>query len=180
MTVNFITGSDNKFAEIKALVPEVEKLHMDLPEIQEIDAHKIIQAKLRVALEYHEGPLMVEDTSLYLECLGGLPGPLVKWFEKTMASEGIAKMAIALGDVRATACTVIGYAGVDREIHFFEGMMEGTLVMPRVPSNFGWDNIFVPNGYELTFAELTKEEKNKISMRAQAAMKLKTHLEHGA
>lgn len=175
--ISFITGSDNKFAEVMAFIPDLEKLHMDLPEIQEIDARKIIEAKLKVAMEQHRGTLMVEDTSLYLECLGGLPGPLVKWFEQTMQSEGIAKMAIALGDTRATARTIIGLATEAGDIAFFEGTVEGTLVLPRVPSNFGWDNIFVPNGHDRTFAEMTKEEKGKISMRSIAVLKLKERLE---
>jgi inosine triphosphate pyrophosphatase len=174
--IYFVTGSDNKFGEVQAFIPNIQKLHIDIPEIQEIDAKKIVEAKLAKAVELHDGELIVEDTSLYLECLGGLPGPLVKWFEKTMASKGIAEMAIALGDVRATACSIIGYAGNNRPIEFFEGMIQGTLVLPRVESDFGWDNIFVPDGHTLTFAEMTKEEKGKISMRSIAVKKLKEHL----
>jgi inosine triphosphate pyrophosphatase len=175
--IQFITGSAHKFGEIRAIIPELEQLQLNLPEIQEIDAHKIVATKLKVAMEYHKGPLMVEDTSLYLECLGGLPGPLVKWFEQTMHAEGIAKMAIALGDARATARTLIGYADERGNIHFFEGMIEGTLVLPRVPTDFGWNNIFMPNGYDLTFEEISKEEKNKISMRGIAARNLKAYLD---
>jgi inosine/xanthosine triphosphate pyrophosphatase family protein len=64
MTIYFITGNKSKFTEGKAILPELEQLEIDLPEIQEIDARLIIEAK--------------EDTSLYLECLNGLPGPLIK------------------------------------------------------------------------------------------------------
>lgn len=177
MAINFITGSDKKFREVKALLPDVIQLRMDLPEIQEIDAQKIVEAKLQVALTYHDEELIVEDTSLYLECLGGLPGPLVKWFEKTMATEGIAKMAIALGDTRAVARTIIGYVDSERAIHFFEGQVEGTIVMPRIPDAFGWDPIFMPNGYDRTFSEMTEEEKSAISMRGIAARKLLQHLD---
>lgn len=80
MSIHFITSSANKFKEIQTLVPNLERVEIDLPEIQEIDAQKIIEAKLDAAFEHHAGPFIVEDTSLYLDCMNGLPGPLIKWF----------------------------------------------------------------------------------------------------
>ena len=58
----FITGSQGKFREVKAILPEVEMLEMDLPEIQGIDAKKIIEAKLEEATKHHAGEFIVEDT----------------------------------------------------------------------------------------------------------------------
>ena len=89
MPLYFITGNKNKFEEAKAMIPSLQQLDMDLVEIQSTDAHEIIRAKLNEALKYHEGELIVEDTSLYLSCLNGLPGPLIKWFLKSIGNEGI-------------------------------------------------------------------------------------------
>jgi inosine/xanthosine triphosphate pyrophosphatase family protein len=80
MKIQFITGNKNKFAEAQKIISNLEQLDVDLPEIQEIDAKKVIEAKLQEARNLFEGEFVVEDTSLYLDCLNGLPGPLIKWF----------------------------------------------------------------------------------------------------
>ena len=84
MRIRFITGNPNKFAEARTVMPDIEMLDMDLPELQEIDPQEIIRAKLDEAVRRlvprHGGGLVVEDTSLFLRCLGGLRGPLIKWF----------------------------------------------------------------------------------------------------
>lgn len=133
----FITGNKDKLREVRALMPAVQGVDMDLTEIQEIDAHKIITAKLVEAQRYQSGTFIVEDTSLYLDAMNGLPGPLVKWFVKAVGIEGIYKLTESFRSTRATARTLIGYADEDSTIHFFEGSISGTLVPPRGTDGFG-------------------------------------------
>jgi non-canonical purine NTP pyrophosphatase (RdgB/HAM1 family) len=173
----FITGNKGKFDEVKAILPEVEQLDIDLPEIQEIDAREVIKAKLAAAFAHREGEFIVEDLSLYLESLNGLPGPLIKWFLKTIGNEGLVNLAARLGNDRAVAKTIIGYAKGADDIRFFEGAIEGRIVAARGEGGFGWDPIFLPDGYDKTFGEMTLQEKNDISMRRIAANKLKEFLE---
>lgn len=172
----FITGNPHKLTEVQAVLPEVEQLEIDLPEIQELDAHKIIAAKLATAFEHHAGPFIVEDTSLYFDGMNGLPGPLIKWFLQGLGSAGVAQLAGQYGNGRATAKTFIGYAKNQGEVNFFEGEVSGRIVEPHGQTDFGWDPIFVPDGYDKTFAELGSQEKNKISHRRQALEKLKDFL----
>lgn len=176
MSILFITGSANKLAEVKAILPDVEQLDVDLPEIQEMDPHKIIAAKLQEAFKHHQGELMVEDTSLVCSGLNGLPGPLIKWFGKTTGYDGLATMVKNSGNMAATARTVIGYARTPEDIQYFEGVVEGQIVEPRGETNFGWDPIFLPDGHNKTFAEMTADEKNKVSMRRLAVEQLKLYL----
>lgn len=177
MSINFITGNANKFAEVSAVLMDVKQLDIDLPEIQSLDPKEIITAKLYAALEHVSGDVLVEDTSLYLEGLHGLPGPLIRWFLKAMGRDGLAKLTLSSGNDRAVAKTVMGYADHKREIHFFEGSISGRIVMPLGETSFGWDPIFQPDGHDITFAEMGFEEKNKISMRRQAAQKLQDFLD---
>jgi inosine triphosphate pyrophosphatase len=176
MPLYFITSNNKKFSEVKMLMPDIEQLEIDLPEIQETDAKKIIKAKLLEALQHHKGEFMVEDTSFYLDCLNGLPGPLIKWFLVTIGNIGLADIAHKFGNFNATAKTIIGYAKSHEEIYFFEGELEGIVVVPQGEVGFGWDPIFKPTGFEKTFAEMTKEEKNAISMRSMAVQKMKEFL----
>lgn len=178
MKLYFITGNKNKFEEVRAVLPDVRQLALDIPEIQGIDAREIIKAKILEAMKHFriKGRLIVEDTSLSLDCLSGLPGPLIKWFLKTIGNKGLYQIAKRFGNFKAEAKTIIGYARSAKEIHFFEGTVKGRIVSPRGESNFGWDPIFLPAGFSKTFAELGREEKNKISMRRLALNKLKKFL----
>lgn len=173
MVLYFITGNKNKFEEVKLILPDVEQLDIDLPEIQESDAKEIIKAKLLEALNHKDAEFIVEDTSLYLDCLGGLPGPLIKWFMKPVGNEGLFNIAEKLGNNKAEAKTIVGYAKNSEEIYYFEGSIEGKIVSPKGESGFGWDSIFQPDGYSKSFAEMTQEEKNNLSMRRVALNKLK-------
>jgi inosine triphosphate pyrophosphatase len=177
MSLYFITGNQGKLSEAKAVIPNIAGLDIDLPEIQGVDAHKIIEAKLKAAFEHQSGEFVVEDTSLYYEGLNGLPGPLVKWFLETVGADGLYKFAKGFNAYKATAKTIVGYAKDPYNIQFFEGNIEGQVVEPRGEQGFGFDPVFQPDGYNQTFAEMGQDEKNKISMRKTAFVKLKDYLE---
>jgi non-canonical purine NTP pyrophosphatase (RdgB/HAM1 family) len=170
--IKFITGNVNKFAEVKAVLADLEQLDIDLPEIQSLDPQEIVEFKLKTALEHVPGNIIIEDTSLFIEGLHGLPGPLIKWFMKAMGREGLARTVLASGNDRAEAKTIIGYADSNGQTFYFEGVISGRIVMPTGETTFGWDPIFMPDGSEVTFAEMGTDQKNEISMRRQAAQKL--------
>lgn len=175
MTLYFITGNRNKFDEVKQIIPQLELAEVDVPEVQDVDAGNIVKAKLLEALKHRDGEFIVEDTSLHLDCLNGLPGPFIKWFLRVMGAQGVADLVEKTGRTGAEAKTVIGYAKSKNDIHFFEGAIRGSIVQPR-GTRFGWDPIFQPEGYGRTFAEMAKEEKNMISHRRKAVEKLKAFL----
>lgn len=177
MSLTFITGNANKFAEARAIIPTLVRLDMDLPEIQEIDPCAVIAAKLREARKRQRGEFVVEDTSLMLGCLGGLPGPLIKWFLVAVGNRGLAEMAQKLGNDQAAARTMVGHVDQNGRISYFEGVIHGRIVMPSGASPFGWDPIFLPDGHAKTFQQMTREEKNAVSMRKEAFTQLKAHLD---
>lgn len=156
-------------------IVEVEQLDIDLPEIQDADPKNIVKAKLTEAQQHHDGEFMVEDTSLHLDCLNGLPGPFVKWFLQAMGPMGLYNIADNFENYKATARTVIGYSDGE-EIYYFEGEVDGRLVEQKTDSGFGWDVVFKPDAADATYAELSKEEKNKISQRSKAVAKFKEFL----
>ncbi len=175
MALYFISGNQGKVNEIKESIPSLENIALDLLEIQSLDPQEIIAGKLKEATRQRKGAFFVEDTSLYLDCLNGFPGPLIKWLLERLGAAGVADLVHHYDDHGATAKTVIGYSD-GRDIHFFTGEVRGTIVLPKGKNAFGWDPIFLPKGYTKTFAEMTLEEKNKISHRRKAVMKLKEFL----
>ncbi len=174
--IKFITSNKGKFEELKKMFEnrgiKLKMLSLDLPEIQEVDAKKIIEEKLLVAKKMGYRNIIVEDTSLYISALKNLPGPLIKWFLRALGPGGIFNLVKDAKNKNAKAKTMIGFLDSKGKAYFFEGVVLGKVVSPKGKSGFGWDFIFAPKGSKKTFAQMTKEEKNKISMRKKAFLKL--------
>lgn len=176
MKITFVTGNQNKFAEAKEIIPELEMHDLDLVEIQDTDSQKIIEAKLMEAKNQIQGNIIVEDNSLTFSCLGALPGPLIKWFMKEIGNDKLFKLCESFQNFEATAKVVIGFSDENGTTNYFEGSLKGKIVSPIGENGFGWDAIFIPDGYTKTFAQMSSEEKNQISMRKIAFQKLSTYL----
>ena len=171
MTIYFITGNKNKVEEARKIMPEIEQLDIDLVEIQDLDPKKVIEAKLAEAQKHHSGALVVEDISVQIEGLGGLPGTLIKWFLKSMSLEQITDLAVKSGNNKAIARVVLGYVAPDQERIFIEETMSGQIVLPRGDRGFGWDPIFLMDGQTKTQAERKAEGEGGV--REAAFKKLK-------
>ena len=104
-----------------------------------------------------DGPTLVEDTSLCYNALQGLPGPYVKWFLDKLGHEGLNKMLAGYDDKSAYAQCVFAYVdGPNGEPKVFVGTTDGKIVPARGPTDFGWDPVFQPDGFEETYAEMDK------------------------
>ncbi len=177
MTLYFITGNKHKFEEAQLIIPHITQYKADLVEIQSMDPHEIIKAKLEEACKLNPGKeFFCEDTSLYFEALNGFPGPLIKFFLGSLSAEGIYNLLQKYPSQKAIAKTVIGYSD-GNHTHFFEGELDGTITKPSGGGGFGWDPIFTPVGCDVCFAKMPLNEKNKISHRNKAMEKLNAFLE---
>ena len=177
MRIVFLTSNKGKYEEASKIIPGLLHEDVDLEEIQDVDSTKIIIHKLEEARKHVMGNLVIEDGSFYLDCLKGLPGPLVKWFLKTIGNEGLVDLTKKYGNDKAYAKVIVGLSSAqDDSVQFFEGTINGKIVEPRGEYGFGWDPIFQPEGFAKTFAEMTPEEKNEVSMRKIAFEKLKEYL----
>ncbi|KAH3902823.1 probable Inosine triphosphate pyrophosphatase [Saccharomycodes ludwigii] len=180
----FVTGNANKLKEVQLLLKgikyELVNEPLDLDELQESKLESIAISKVKQATSQLGAgvPVFVEDTALCFNAMNGLPGAYIKWFVKEMGIDNIYKMLTGFEDKTAKAITTIAYSDAMGKIHVFQGITEGTIVEPQGPRTFGWDSLFKPNdGVGLTYAQMDKEEKNKISQRARAFFKLKEYLE---
>ncbi|MBW4062094.1 non-canonical purine NTP pyrophosphatase [Candidatus Saccharibacteria bacterium] len=174
--LTFITGNVGKLKEAQAVIPELVGLDLALIEIQSLDSKAVIAAKLDEAAAKHEGEFIVEDTSLSFVAGNGLPGPLIKWFGKSIGFEHLPHIGEALGSNAAVAQVWIGYRHSSGETTFYEGRIDGQIVPPRGTNGFGWDDVFQPDGYDLAFAEMSDDIKNSLSMRRLAFEQLKANL----
>src|SRR3989338_4698414 len=174
--ITFITGNQNKADYLaKYLGFPVQHVKLDLNEIQSLDLKEIVEHKVRQAYEKIKSPVIVEDVSLEFEALNGLPGPFIKFFVDTIPFETICSM-INSKSHKATAKCVFGY--YDGEIlKFFEGGLGGEIAeTPAGENGFGWDTIFIPDGYTVTRAQLNEEDDQKTYVQIKPFASLKEFL----
>ena len=177
MNLHFVTSNPNKFRELSELLEcNLSRIELDLKEIQTTDLHELVKFKLRQAYERVQGPVIVEDTSLYFEAWNELPGPLVKFFLKNIGLSGMVMALDEFSNNSASAACCLGYTKDKKNMHLFEGKVKGNIVEPRGSQHFGWDAIFLPSGYQRTFGEMSSQEKHQISPRGAAAKKFKDFL----
>eukprot|EP00397_Hematodinium_sp_SG-2012_P069519 GEMP01120077.1.p1 GENE.GEMP01120077.1~~GEMP01120077.1.p1 ORF type:complete len:187 (-),score=45.75 GEMP01120077.1:30-590(-) len=176
----FVTGNKKKLEEVSRLFGrEFDSAPLDLPEYQG-DPADIARSKCQLAFDMLKKPVLTEDTSLCYTALGELPGPYVKWFLLKIGQEGLYKLLDAYEDKSAFAQTIFAYMDDTlKEPQIFAGRTSGKIVFPRGDGNFGkggWDPVFQPDGFEITYAEMTSEEKGKISHRSKALDLVKEYL----
>lgn len=183
-TITFVTGNKNKLQEviqILGVLPgyELTSAKIDLPEYQG-EEEEISREKCIAACKQVQGPVLVEDTSLGFDAMGGLPGPYIKWFLDKLKPEGLYKMLAGFEDKSAKAvCTFAYCESAGSEVHLFRGVTEGDIVYPRGSQDFGWDACFQPKGFDKTYGELSKDVKNTISHRYRSLEILRTFLLQG-
>lgn len=164
-----VTCNRDKAAEAERILGRpVQTAAVDLPEIQSLDLLEVLRAKGEEAWRRLGRPLVVEETGLALDALGGFPGPLVRWMLEATGPEGIARAAIALGDPAAHARCALLYRDAAGAV-VAEGADHGELVLPaRGDAGFGWDVVFQPAGEAATYAELGAEYKDRHGHRGRA------------
>lgn len=177
----FVTGNAKKLEEVIQILGDkfpctLEAQKIDLPEYQG-EPDEISIQKCREAARQVQGPVLVEDTCLCFNALGGLPGPYIKWFLQKLKPEGLHQLLAGFEDKSAYAlCTfALSTGDPSQPVLLFRGQTSGQIVMPRGSRDFGWDPCFQPDGYEQTYAEMPKSEKNTISHRFRALHKLQEY-----
>jgi XTP/dITP diphosphohydrolase len=188
-TLCFATNNQHKLAEVKSLlgakfnvVGLAELNHQeDLAEdFLTLDANA--KQKAEFIFQRYNTPCFADDTGLEVETLKGEPGVLSARYAGPQKSSSdnivlLLKNLSGKADRTAQFRTVICLVRSETEIHYFEGIVEGEIINePRGSQGFGYDPIFVPKGFTKTLAEMSMDEKNKISHRAKAVNQLVTFL----
>lgn len=173
--ITVVSSNKHKIKELTSILGQGFKLKkIEIPEIQSLDINQVITEKAKTAYEIVKKPVLVEDVSLEIKALNGLPGPFVKFFLQSLGTEGIIKLIGSKSSKTLAIAAVAIFDGVKLKI--FKGKVSGTLSKTsRGESGFGFDRVFIPKGYKKTYAQMSLAQKNKISHRAKALKKLKEH-----
>lgn len=175
--ITFITGNQSKADYLaKYLGYPVDYVKLDLDEIQSLDLKKIVKHKVQQAYQTIKKPVIVEDVSLEFEALGGLPGPFIRFFVDNVPFEIICSMIDGRSRKAIAKCVFGYYDGTNLEL--FEGRLEGEIAnRPMGDNGYGWDKLFIPEGYTITRAQMGEEDDRKTYLQIKPFDKLKSYLE---
>ena len=184
------THNQGKLEEIEALlqpfgIEVVGAAALGLPEPEETGTTFVENARIKAhAASQATGlPSLADDSGIEIDALGGDPGVYTAdWAETETGRDFVRAMTITHGKLvesgapepwTARFCCTLVLAWPDGHDEVFPGIMPGRVVWPmRGEQGHGYDPIFVPDGRELTFGQMDRWEKNRISHRADAFAKL--------
>ena len=189
MKIVFATHNAHKVSEVQAVLGSEYQLvtateagiSEEIPETQPTIEGNALQ-KARYVYEHTGLNCFADDTGLEVEALDGAPGVYSARYAGGEGHDSEANMKKLLAELkgkenrkaqfRTAICLIEG-----GEKHLFEGIVKGEIIREKKGSSgFGYDPVFVPEGYAETFAEMGAEEKNRISHRARAVQKLCDYL----
>ena len=164
----------------KLLLPYVSKVYsaddLSLLEPEETGATFVENAELKARIATKESglPALADDSGLVVKSLGGAPGIFsARWsgpnkdFKRAMRK--VEAKLNGISDRRACFVCALSLSWEDGHVETVEGTIEGEVIWPpRGKKGFGYDPIFVPDGYNISFGEMEPENKHKISHRAKA------------
>jgi len=188
MKLVFATNNQNKITEVQALIPKhIELLSLkdigcfeDVPETQLTIKGNAIQ-KAEYIKEHYGFDCFADDTGLEVETLNGEPGVFSARYagEQRDANDNMNKLLMELDGIpnrNAQFKTVIALY-LNNKLHTFTGICKGEITKTKQgDSGFGYDPIFMPDGFIKTFAEMELSLKNKIGHRGKAVMELVGYL----
>lgn len=192
MELIFATHNKHKASEIKPLIPSfITLLSLDdvgvfgeIPETGNTIAANALQ-KARFVNDKLKRNCFADDTGLEVEALNGQPGVYSARYagEGKSADDNMQKMLLELNGIsnrKAVFKTIIA-AIINGKEFLFEGAVNGAIALQKTGQHgFGYDPIFIPDGYNISFAQMTREQKNTISHRSIAVKKFVKFLETNA
>ena len=191
MRIVFATNNAHKLEEIRAILGHSHDIlslndiqcHADIPETADTLEGNALQ-KARYVWDHYHLSVFADDTGLEVDALGGAPGVYSARYAGGAGHDSEANMAKLLRELHGhtdrtarfrTVIALILADGSDKGFseHLFEGKVEGRIATERQGSEgFGYDPLFVPDGYGEPFAQLGTAIKNRISHRAHAVARL--------
>ncbi len=189
-----LTATNNK-DKVKEIIELLKDLNIDVITLNDLNLNVDVEEdkdtlegnalkKAEEIWQHVQIPCSADDTGLFVHALNGAPGVFSSRYagENVSYSDNRRKLlneldGVPLANRTAYFRTVVCYYYAKDKYELFEGVCEGKITLTeRGDKGFGYDAVFLPDGFENTFAELNREEKNRISHRAKAFEKLKAYL----
>ena len=155
-----ITGNKEKIREFGIVLKgkiKFEVLKVEKPEIQSEDMGEISRTAAKFCADKIGKPVVVEDSALVIEALGGFPGPYTRYVYERIGNAGLVKLMVGKKNRRCRYRSAIGYCEPGKTAMCFWGEEEGKIA-EKVKGKKGWgqDPIFMPKGKNKTYGEIRR------------------------
>jgi XTP/dITP diphosphohydrolase len=179
MEIGLITGNEGKVREISKRLDttdiDIRRIDGEFIEVQCDTLDEVVTRGLELFTRENgdDLALMKDDSGLFIDALDGFPGVYSAYVNKTIDNDGILDLMKGKDNRYATFKTVIGLFLPGKGITLFEGGCRGKISHEISGMNgFGFDPIFIPDGFDVTFAMMETELKNSMSHRIRALEKM--------
>lgn len=168
----FASSNKHKYYEARQILApfgiKIKLFKFDPVEIQSESISDIARKKALDAYSKAKRPILVEDVGLFIERLGGFPGPYSSYVYKTIGNAGVS--LLAKGSKAKFLSVVALYDG--KKVRLFEGATHGRIAKKPQGDGWGYDPIFIPDGKKKTYAQI--DDKNLLSHRFYALQNMAT------
>ena len=148
---------------------ELEHIKTTYPEIQADRLEETIVPGLTWLMERYQRSIMIDDSGLFIDALKGFPGIYSSYVFRTVGCDGILRLMEGVKNRSARFECCIGFLVPGKKPHISKGVAKGSISETKAGTGgFGYDPVFVPDGYVKTYAQIEVTEKNKISHRGRA------------
>ncbi len=174
----FVSSNEMKVREAQLILGfPIEIVSLDLPEIQDSDIEIIVKQKAIDAYSKIKKPVIVDDVGFYVDAWNGFPGPLVKYLIIAGGNVLLLKMLGNDTNRKAEVVSAIGFSD-GKEVFAFLGKVTGRICNEvKIKNDNTFNSVFIPDGYNKTYAEMTVAEKNTLSHRKKSLDKFKAYLQ---
>lgn len=186
----FASHNKGKISEIKNIlspygIKVLSGEDIDIPDVEETGKtfEENAYIKALATAKQQNVPCFADDSGLCVEAMGGKPGIYTaRYAPNRDFNKGMDKLLNELAETKSNnrsahfSCVIV-LAYPDGKFKSFEGRVDGNIAHEKMgTAGFGYDPIFIPTGFDISFAEFTEEEKNKISHRGRALQKFVNYL----
>ena len=175
--LQIITSNNGKLREFKEIFGDSKYVpvqnNIDYPEIQASSLEEVVDFGLDWLQKTTKPPFVIDDSGVFIDFFNGFPGIYTRYVYDTIGLAGVLRQMEGVDDRACTFRCVLGLLTESGEKEKFVGECSGILINElRGDGGCGYDPIFIPEGFDKTFAELSSEQKNSISHRGKAMRKL--------
>ena len=176
----FVSSNTHKFEEAQRILSnlglEINLFKTTLEEIQSNSIGEIAKRKALDAFSKLEKPVIIEDDGLFIDSLGGFPGPYSSYVYDTIGNKGIMRLLENIELRNARFVAMIAYCNGTDNVKLFESSIPGKISLSIEEGGWGYDPIFIPDGESKTYANVS--DKDKFSHRSASLKKFSDWFMH--
>lgn len=162
--ITYVTGNWYKIMCARSILEplgfEVDNIKMETTEIQANNVEDVAMYSAKEASDKLKCDVLKNDTGLYVEALGGFPGPYTHYVDEKLGEDGLLKLLKGVDNRNACFIEAFAYCEYGKDPVVFKSITKGRIATEKSGIyGWSWDFIFIPDGYDKTMGNYTDEER---------------------